>query len=103
KPKIQGSLTRKFRTTNVDWTKFESLALSKLRYHNETVNKLTTKESVFEFIDSFVEALQDICNRTLPKSKPPNKEVYWFTEELQQLKLEVGNLQRGWKRQTTDF
>src|SRR5699024_10755244 len=69
KPKIHGSLTRKFRTTNVDWTKFDQLALHKLRHHNTTIPSINDKDELLGFIESLESTVQDICSKTLPKSK----------------------------------
>ncbi|CAN0606434.1 unnamed protein product, partial [Ectocarpus sp. 12 AP-2014] len=64
------SLTRKFKTRNVDWTRFNILSLLELYQLDVEVSMLESRESIDQFVEQLTEKTVSICMRSLPLLKP---------------------------------
>lgn len=95
---VPKSLTRKYKTRNIDWTKFSGLIANELQSFEYSVNNLSNKQEIEKFVNNLTDSVQKVSNESLPMTKPTNRKIFWMTSELKKLKLEVNNLRRKYQR-----
>ena len=92
------SLTRKYRTKNISWEKFNYTALEHLAPYNQSVSLIQTSAELETFTTELTTTIQHICDNSLHKTKPRKQNIYWFTKELEEMHNKKKRLRRRLKR-----
>lgn len=93
------SVTRKYRTKNIRWENFLSLAENELRDFDRRAPLLNSEGDIDQFVTSFTNSVQAVCEKTLPATKPSNEEIFWLTPEIAAMNKRVNNLRNRYQRQ----
>lgn len=92
------SITRQFKTSNINWMDFDQAVSNRLLPFDNKVTQLNSKEEVETFVCSLTDQLHQVCVETLPAIKPSNKRDYCSSPELEQLRRETNTLLRRVQR-----
>lgn len=78
--------TRRWRTTNVDWSLFRKLTGDSGNRWKELLLNSSNSQSIDSSVCSIMLQLKDICNQSLPLINFRRKTVPWWTHELEVMK-----------------
>ncbi|KAH9413968.1 hypothetical protein DERP_014489 [Dermatophagoides pteronyssinus] len=97
------SITRKFKTKNVNWDKFNQIASKEIQCFDRRSRCLRSAEEVNDLVDSLSDTIIRICECTLPRNKPGKRSIYWFNNELKEKQQKCKRLRRKWKRSNNQY